>query len=71
MAQFTESEIKKILETWIVEGVDPYWCVNRLAGGVIVYKAVLVERGNRVEGEGPTQLKATANAMLALRGYIG
>jgi hypothetical protein len=38
---------------------------------VIVYRAVLIEHGNRVEGEGSTQLKATANAMLALRGYIG
>jgi len=47
------SHLEQILYPYQEEKYSPYWYVNRLAGGVIVFRAVLVGHGNRVEGEFP------------------
>lgn len=70
MAKYTVSDVFRIVETWFQEGVDPYWSIDRLAGGRIVYKAVLIEHGKRVQAEGKSLAEATLKAMMELRGYV-
>ena len=67
---YSTDEVFHILDEWIREGVDPYWFVDRYAGGKLIHNAVLIEHGNRVQGEGETQVDATIKAMALLRGYI-
>ncbi len=69
MANYSTDDVFRILDEWIREGVIPYWNVDCFAGGILVHRAVLLEHGLRVQGEGKTQVEATIKAMALLRGY--
>lgn len=70
MTTYSDDDVLRVAGEWFKEGVEPYLSIDRMSTGV-VYKAVLIEHGNRVQTEGKTWVEALLKAMLELRGYFG
>jgi hypothetical protein len=75
MAKYSTDDVIAYSEKAIRDGADFYLSVDRLVGGVLVYKAVYVDfqwEGNkvRVHGEGATISEAILKALEQVRGDL-